>query len=233
MIKILAIGNSFSQDATALIELLSPDILVRNLYIGGCSLERHYNNILEDKKEYAYEQNGCTINNIPYSIKMALLKEEWDYVTVQQVSGLSGIESSYYPYIIHLIDYIKQYSTAKIVLHQTWAYEIESAHPDFSNYNNCQKNMWHSIEKTSKSVSEKLNLPVIECGKTIAKLREFDLFNIEKGGISLCRDGFHMNLAFGRIATASTWIKFFTGKIPEFYNRKDLSEGYKLIKSIL
>jgi len=41
MIKILAIGNSFSQDATALIELLTDKIYVRNMCIGGCSLKQH------------------------------------------------------------------------------------------------------------------------------------------------------------------------------------------------
>ena len=50
MKKILAIGNSFSEDATSYLEDIATcggeDCKVVNLYIGGCSLERHYNNIV-------------------------------------------------------------------------------------------------------------------------------------------------------------------------------------------
>ena len=120
MIKILTIGNSFSQDVTALVELLSPDIFVRNLYIGGCSLERHYKNIINDAEEYEYQQNGVSIDKNLISIKQALLKEKWDYITVQQASCYSGLIESYYPYIRKLIKYIKKYSDAEIIFHKTF-----------------------------------------------------------------------------------------------------------------
>ena len=57
--KILTIGNSFSQDATAYVERIAlSDIYVRNLYIPGCSLEMHYNNMLTGEKAYEYQKNG-------------------------------------------------------------------------------------------------------------------------------------------------------------------------------
>lgn len=62
--KILAIGNSFSQDATAKIESLTDEIYVRNLYIGGCSLERHIDNILCDCKNYEYQKNGVNSGDL-------------------------------------------------------------------------------------------------------------------------------------------------------------------------
>ena len=64
MIKILAIGNSFSQDATYYLHQIAAaddvDIKVVNLYIGGCSLERHWNNIQNEAEEYLLEENGCS-----------------------------------------------------------------------------------------------------------------------------------------------------------------------------
>ena len=58
------------------------------------------------------------------SIKEALLSRSWDIVTLQQASNLSFKQASYYPYINELYDYIKTcVPKAKIVLHQTWAYE--------------------------------------------------------------------------------------------------------------
>ena len=45
MMKILAIGNSFSEDASAYIHQMAEsagyDVQIVNLYIGGCPLERH------------------------------------------------------------------------------------------------------------------------------------------------------------------------------------------------
>jgi len=50
-IKILAIGNSFSDDAVEYLDELaiadSVPLIVGNLYIGGCSLQRHWKNATE------------------------------------------------------------------------------------------------------------------------------------------------------------------------------------------
>ena len=60
--KILSIGNSFSEDATAYLHKISEagnsPIDVYNLYIGGCSLEMHACNIKSGEKKYRLEYNG-------------------------------------------------------------------------------------------------------------------------------------------------------------------------------
>ena len=49
MIKVLAIGNSFSSDATRYLYQIARadkvDMKVVNLFIGGCPLSYHYSNI--------------------------------------------------------------------------------------------------------------------------------------------------------------------------------------------
>ena len=61
MMKILAIGNSFSEDASAYIhqmaEIAGYDVQIVNLYIGGCPLERHWQNV-ENNGYYDYHRNG-------------------------------------------------------------------------------------------------------------------------------------------------------------------------------
>ncbi len=230
MIKILTIGNSFSQDATAMLEMINPDIFVRNLYIGGCPLERHFQNLTTNEKAYEYQENGEPCLTRRVSIKEALLIEEWDYITVQQVSHLSGEKESYYPYLTELLQYIRQYSDAKILLHRTWAYESGSEHPEFYRYDNNPEKMYQAIKQTTEEVSQKENLPIIDVGEVIYRLKKYDFFNIEKGGISLYRDKFHMNFGYGRLVAALVWSKFFGGKLPAFFDRKDLSEGFKIIK---
>ena len=74
--NILCIGNSFSQDATRYLHQISDEELyVRNLYIGGCSLETHWNNIVESNEFYEYQKNGRMRSMT--SINKALTKKKW------------------------------------------------------------------------------------------------------------------------------------------------------------
>ena len=56
--KILAIGNSFSEDACRYIHNIAAadgqTVKTVNLYIGGCPLQTHYYNILENNAAYDF-----------------------------------------------------------------------------------------------------------------------------------------------------------------------------------
>ena len=60
--QVLTIGNSFSQDATRYLSQIArsagESLTVINLYIGGCSLERHYRNMKSGEDVYWLEHNG-------------------------------------------------------------------------------------------------------------------------------------------------------------------------------
>ena len=61
-IKILAIGNSFSVDATEYLWNMLDDagieeVIVGNLYIGGCSLDTHWSNMSNNKNAYTFYYN--------------------------------------------------------------------------------------------------------------------------------------------------------------------------------
>jgi hypothetical protein len=209
--KILCIGNSFSQDATKYLQKISDGrLFVRNLYIGGCSLERHYNNILGDVYDYEYQENAEAIRK--ESINHALTLENWDYITVQQVSQDSGIPSTYEPYISYIINFIKEKCpNAKIVLHRTWAYDDLSDHGGFANYGNDRKNMFECIVKTTEQIAEKYGLPIIKVGNAVEKARELDEFKPITGKLNINRDGFHLSLDYGRYLAGLVFYKFFTG----------------------
>ena len=89
--KILFIGNSFSADLTRYMQDISDgELFIRNLYIGGCSLEMHVKNLKSGAPAYEYCENSQKLYMI--SIPDAVFAEAWDVISVQQVSGLSGIE---------------------------------------------------------------------------------------------------------------------------------------------
>lgn len=215
-VKVLAIGNSFSQDATHYLKKIAMsdgiELKVVNLYIGGCSLETHWHNVEQDAKLYLYELDGISTGK-HVSIKEVLLEEEWDFVITQQASHDSGIQETYYPFIVNLFNYIKEYSpNSEIILHQTWAYEIDSTHNCFGRYHNSQQEMYERLCKAYKQTSKELGVRMIPCGDLVQKVRTKEPFIYEKGGLSLCRDGYHMDYIYGRYLLAATWYEFIFNK---------------------
>ncbi|MEA4888334.1 MAG: DUF4886 domain-containing protein [Clostridiaceae bacterium] len=211
MRKILAIGNSFSEDAAAYLHDIAQqdgvETQVVNLYIGGCSLQQHDENITHDARVYRYDLNGSATDR-PVSVKEALTEDDWDIVTLQQASHDSGLERTYYPYIINLSAYIKKYApAASQMIHETWAYEINSSHEAFQRYDKNQDQMYRSLKAAYEKAADTLNLAIIPCGEVIQNLRRLPEFDVAAGGRSLCRDGYHMHMIYGRYAAAATWYE--------------------------
>lgn len=214
--KVLSIGNSFSQDAHRWLHSLAAangmDIATFNLYIGGCSLETHWQNFTGNHAFYDLEPNGgeC-IRKI--SIRDALAMDKWDVVTVQQVSQLSGIRESYEPWLSCLVREVrKACPEAKLYFHQTWAYEPDSDHGGFANYDRDQEKMHTCILDATTAAARAVSAEIIPVGPVVQVLRKTPEFDRSAGGRSLCRDGFHLSLDYGRFAAAATWIKTLTGK---------------------
>lgn len=215
MIKILAIGNSFSQDATRYLEPIArsagEDWLVRNAYIGGCSLETHWANARSGACVYEYQMDAESLGMI--SLEDALKAEEWDFVTLQQVSHLSGQPETWLPYLDDLAAFVKKLAPkAEIVLHETWAYEHDSDHGGFANYGKNQKTMHEAIVKTVRHFSDTRHLRIIPVGEAVANLRKRPEFDPERGGLRLTRDGFHLSYDYGRYLAALVWFAFFSGR---------------------
>ena len=109
-IKILAIGNSFSVDAMEYVYQIAKqvgyeEIVLGNLYIGGCSLQTHAGNLRSKTRGYTYYYNnkGAWLNKGSANITETLDSEEWDYISLQQVSGNSGMPETYEPYLTQII----------------------------------------------------------------------------------------------------------------------------------
>ncbi|MGI6233604.1 MAG: DUF4886 domain-containing protein [Prevotella sp.] len=214
-VKILAIGNSFSEDAVEqnLNELAAAAgfrTLIGNLYIGGCSLERHYGNAAFDIPDYRYRKvmpDNKTVQADKVTLEHALKDEKWDYVSLQQASHFSGLWSTYEPYLHELVKYVHQLAPqAKIVWHQTWAYAKNSDHSGFKNYGRDQKRMYQSIMKCAKRAvkSEKIDI-VVPSGTAIQNARTTFI------GDNMNRDGYHLNLVYGRYTAACTWLEAIFG----------------------
>ena len=207
--KILSIGNSFSQDAQRYLHRLAKKngdcFKTVNLNIGGCTLRTHYLNALEDKASYGYEYNG-DYPGLTLSIKQLLISDDWDVITLQQASHQSAHYETYTPYLEGLLEYIKKYCpNSKIYIHQTWAYEDGSERlKDIGGYGSADEMFKDIREAYSKAVQAIRADGIIPCGQA--------MLNATKMGIEkIHRDTFHASLGAGRYLLALTWYKALTG----------------------
>ncbi|MBQ8372506.1 MAG: DUF4886 domain-containing protein [Clostridia bacterium] len=234
--KILAIGNSFSHDAhmyqKMLADAVGADLEIMNANIGGCTLETHAKNVREGNRSYIIQYNGKEIDeSVKCTIDEALAFRKWDYVTVQQVSGLSGVWETYLPYMDVLVDRIRALCPmAKIVIHQTWAYEHGSQHQDFYRYSHDPEVMTNALTDAYERAAAHIGaVGIIPTGKVIQSLRNLPEFDVRAGGVSLHRDGFHLSYDYGRFAAAAVWhVAFGLGDVsknPAVPDGEDLDTG--------
>ena len=179
-------------------------------------MERHANNLSESAAAYEYQKNGERIleHGLHVSANGIFRSVDWDVITVQQVSGKSGLYDSFDPYLSTVLHYIRTLCpTAKIVWHQTWAYATDSTHPEFANYERDQTKMFSMIEEASHRIAKENGLGLIESGRAIQLLRK----ELEPDGTDFCRDGFHLSFDCGRYAAAYVWARYFGCKVDPFY----------------
>ena len=215
-LKILAIGNSFSDDCVKYL----PDIaraqgadgwIVANLYIGGCSLETHLENARGNIKAYEYRKNMDGIwNNTPKtSLSDGLSDEKWDVITMQQASGDSGIAETYAP-LRELFGYVSRGRRGvRFLWNMTWAYQSDSAHPRFIDYRNDREAMYRAIVRAVRREIAEGDSPfdgIIPTGTAVENARLGSL------GDTLTRDGYHLSDPIGRYLAALTWFRALTGE---------------------
>ncbi|HEY8436107.1 MAG TPA: DUF4886 domain-containing protein [Haloplasmataceae bacterium] len=233
--KVLAIGNSFSEDSLAYLYDIARDygireIIIANLYIPGASLQDHWNAASQGQSSYDYQKNKSGKWHItPHaSLLDGLTDEAWDIITFQQASGYSGRLDSIEPYLSLLLEWVQAYrsdATPIYAWHMTWAYQADSTHEHFAFYHHDQSVMYRAILDVVRTKILPLNVfhTLIPTGTAIQKARKGPL------GDTLTRDGYHLSLLHGRYIAGLTWFKSLTKLpiesltyVPYGLDRKDL-----------
>ena len=216
--RILCIGNSFSQDTTRLLSKVAlsaseESVKIANLYIGGCSVRRHWLNARKDIPGYRYEVdkgNGVLITP-NYRISEALLDGPWDWVSIQHGSGDGSFYSrpEDYEAFPQLLEYIRRWvpATTRLAFHMSWTAEPEYQHHEVRYYGRDQLLFYSKLAATTKQVMEPMpGLDrVCPTGTAIQNARTADL------GL-LTRDNFHLSFGLGRYIAAVTFYIALTGK---------------------
>lgn len=168
-IKLLAIGNSFSVNASKYLNDIvkasgNCELIFGHAMIGGCPLEKHWNLACRN------EANPEDPEGKPYSFKgkkvglrEMLTAEKWQYVTIQQYSLISFKVETYRPFAKNLYDYIKKYAPdAEVVIHQTWAYRADDKELFKGDFNAVK--MYRQLTDAYYTIAKELGCRVIPVG---------------------------------------------------------------------
>lgn len=180
-LKVLMIGNSFSiscmRHLPGVAQELGAPLDIASLYIGGCSMERHWKNIETAStnaafRPYRYDRNTCGKKAASKrNIQEALSEAKWDVVTIQQASGLSWIETSYHPWGDNLVAFIRKNAPqAKILVQETWSYTPWDKR--LAKWGITPDEMYGKIHAAYASFAAKHSLETIPMGTAVQKWRK-------------------------------------------------------------
>jgi len=218
VIRILAIGNSFSEDAVEehlyqLAKESGKQVIIGNLYIGAASMELHQSNVERNASSYEYRKislDGTKKNYPKVSILTALKDEHWDYVSFQQVSQNSGQLETIQNSLPVVFNYVKENvlnQNVKYIYHQTWAYAKTSTHSGFANYDKDQMKMYEAILNVSQKVKDIVPIDIIVPSGTAIQNGRTSVI-----GDDWTRDGYHLKIPLGRYLAACTWFETLFGQ---------------------
>ena len=186
-LSVLMIGNSFSISTGRYLPLMVASLPGRkslkltSLYIGGCSLEQHLDNIEEADSDPDYTPYKVTtwtsekgmIRDEASNIQRELNKG-LDIFTLQQCSSRSWIPGSYQPFLDKIIAFIKgKVPKAEICLQQTWAYRSSSPYiaPGNPIWGFGQDEMFQRLQAAYSAEAKKHGMRLIPTGAAVQESR--------------------------------------------------------------
>ncbi len=178
-VKILAVGNSFSEDATYYLgDLLQnagvQNVTVANAYVGNCPMYQHYEYASNNTAAYTYQKTTKGYSNWTENenntLATILADEDWDAVIMQERSfNAGGKGANSYTKFEELYNYIKENvpKTAQFYWQMTWAFPEHD--PDGLRYLANTSNKDHTHAATTESLStatEHYTFHLYDCSQT-------------------------------------------------------------------
>jgi len=211
--KLLSIGNSFSVDSMKLMpqvaQALGMELRLGNLFVAGCSINRHLRQLEEDIPAYVfYENTGGEWTNTPdFRIRDAILADTWDWINIQHGSGDGSRYSKTESYVNlkKLIGLVRQLAPqAKISFNMTWVGDADKPRSEMPEYAGRLHDLYLDICALTREGVLPLVDRVCPTGTAIENLR------LATGG-PMTRDGYHLSYDLGRYTAAMAFLQALTG----------------------
>lgn len=221
VLKILMIGNSFSDDTIEHVygiahSLGIEQVKLGNLYIGACTIETHYNCATNALPAYTYFTNtdGTWHREEDYVMGDAIMEEsDWDFISLQQ-AGANGAYTipETFEKLPGLISYVRELvgDKPKLVWNMGWAWSKTSPSPLFQSlFGGDQMKMYEKIVSVLESEVLSTNAfeKVIPTGTAFQNIRTSS--NGETGLYRGADEG-HFSLGFGRYLAGLTLVTALT-----------------------
>ena len=178
-IKVLMIGNSFSICLLQHLPQVAADrgveLDLASLYIGGCSLKRHWENVEKDGdgsfKPYQFGRNRFgKFEKRMANVCEVLRMEKWDIVTVQQASHESWDPETYRKYGELLLAKIHELAPqAKVYVQETWSYTPWDKR--LAKWGISQEEMYEKLHAAYAGFSKQYGLGIIPFGTAVQEWR--------------------------------------------------------------
>lgn len=217
-LSILFLANSFADDTIQYMPEIAKevgyDLDMYNLYIGGCDINRHIKNILNNEKAYELRiynpKTQLWETKYDVSSNEFIASQRWDYIVLQQSSYFSGLPHGL-DNIEELVRLIKGLvnEDVKFIWNMTWSYPHYSDLEVFvKEYRSDPKYMYQSIVDNVEEyiVPNSDFVKIIPNGTALGNVREYVEDRL------LYRDGFHLSYQFGRFLAGLTAVAAITEK---------------------
>lgn len=215
--KILSIGNSFAQDTMEHLPSIAKDLGIDcyfgYLYIGGCPIDYHYINAVDDIPAYRYctSSGGEWVATERFKISDAIADADWDFINIQHGSkdGRCYTKPIFYKRLPDLAEFIRKNAgeKAKITFNMTWVADPENNHHEMVEYfgNDGEKMFDAVVDITRELVAKTPGIDIISpTGAAVQIARE-------RGIADITRDFYHVSYGFGRYMAGLTFLKALTG----------------------
>ena len=237
-LKVLMIGNSFSicvlKQMPQCVTSAGRELDLCSLYIGGCSLERHWQNVVAAtnaefrpyRVDWSYggvrENPAAPVAKVvrttadPWAkdktqfsanIPEMLTADKWDVVTVQQASHFSWKPATYEPFGGNLVGLIRKLAPqAEIVVQETWSYTPYDGR--LKQWGITPEEMYAQIKPAYAGFAARYGFRVIPTGAAVQDFRRAmpsaDGITGDPCGSPTGKDKFHLNRE-GEYLQACTW----------------------------
>lgn len=209
--KILAIGNSYTDDGTAYIGDIAKGLgidtasyCVYTLTKGSTSL-KHWSSVLQNDKDTVtiYRKAGTSIVPTRKSTLVNILAQDWDVVVLQQLSSQAINYATYNPHLRQLIDGIRAKCTNPDVA-IAWQLIHAYSKGNKSNKGLVGDDRWRRIVNATQIMKQRDGIDIIiPTGTAIQIARHTDLNNAS----DLTRDNTHLCYGVGRYIAACCWVQ--------------------------
>ncbi len=170
-VRLLTVGNSFADNSLTylpqIVEAAGHELIVGKANLGGCTFERHWGHVAKHEAD-PDDPEGSPYQGGKKSLDDLLRQDQWDFITVQQVSYKSHDLKTYQPFADNLLAYIRERAPrAKILAHQIWAYRVDD--PRFKPENegkepHNRKVMYEQVRAAYHALAKEQKLGIIPSG---------------------------------------------------------------------